>query len=84
MDIKDFFKDMEKKNKVSIKIKGMINFEITLNRVEAVEDKDNIWLANGKQKVLGINKHQIAKIFLDKEKNVIIRLDQLLEIHIIT
>ena len=84
MDIKDFFKDMEKKNKVNIKIKGMINFEITLNKVEAVEDKDNIWLENGKQKILGINKHQIAKIFLDKEKNVIIRLDQFLEIHIIT
>ena len=84
MDIKDFFKDMETKDKVNIKIKGIINFEIRLNRVEAVEDKDNIWLANEKQKVLGINKHQIAKIFLDKEKNVIIRLDQLLEIHIIT
>lgn len=84
MDIKDFFKDMEKKNKVSIKIKGMINFEITLNKVEAVEDKDNICLKNGEQKILGINKHQIAKIFLNTEKNVIIRLDQLLEIHIIT
>lgn len=84
MDIKDFFKAMEIKNKVNIKIKGMINLEIIVNKVKVAEDKDNIWLINEKKRILGINKHQIAKIFLDKEKNVIIRLDQLLEIHIIT
>lgn len=84
MNIKDFLKEMKTKDKCNIKIKGIINFEIILNKIEAVEDKDNIWLMNGKQKILGINKHQIAKIFLDKEKNMIIRLDQLLEIHIIT
>ena len=82
MNIKDFFKEMKTKDKVNIKIKGIINFEIILNKIEAVEDKDNIWIINKEKKVLEINKHQISKIILDKENNTVIKLDQLLEIHI--
>lgn len=82
MNIKDFFKEMKTKDKVNIKIKGIINFEIILNKIEAVEDKDNIWIINKEKKVLEINKHQISKIILDKENNIVIKLDQLLEIHI--
>ncbi len=82
MNIKDFLKEMKTKDKVNIKIKGIINFEIILNKIEAVEDKDNIWIINKEKKVLEINKHQISKIILDKENNIVIKLDQLLEIHI--
>lgn len=82
MNIKDFLKEMKTKDKVNIKIKGIINFEIILNKIEAVEDKDNIWIKNKEKKVLEINKHQISKIILDKENNIVIKLDQLLEIHI--
>ena len=82
MNIKDFFKEIKTKDKVNIKIKGIINFEIILNKIEAVEDKDNIWIINKEKKVLEINKHQISKIILDKENNIVIKLDQLLEIHI--
>lgn len=82
MNIKDFLKEMKTKDKVNIKIKGIINFEIILNKVEAIEDKDNIWILNKEKKVLEINKHQISKIILDKENNIVIKLDQLLEIHI--
>lgn len=82
MNIKDFLKEMKIKDKVNIKIKRIINFEIILNKIEAVEDKDNIWIINKEKKVLKINKHQISKIILDKENNIIIKLDQLLEIHI--
>ena len=70
------------KDKGNIKIKRIINFEIILNKIEAVEDKDNIWIINKEKKVLEINKHQISKIILDKENNIVIKLDQLLEIHI--
>ena len=82
MNIKDFLKEMKTKDKVNIKIKGIINFEIILNKVEAIEDKDNIWILNKEKKVLEINKHQISKIILDKENNIVIKLDQLLEIYI--
>ena len=82
MNIKDFLKEMKTKDKVNIKIKGIINFERILNKIEAVEDKDNIWIINKEKKVLEINKHQISKIILDKENNIVIKLDQLLEIHI--
>ena len=82
MNIKDFLKEMKTKDKDNIKIKGIINFEIILNKIEAVEDKDNIWIINKEKKVLEINKHQISKIILDKENNIVIKLDQLLEIHI--
>lgn len=82
MNIKDFLKEMKTKHKVNIKIKGIINFEIILNKIEAVEDKDNIWIINKEKKVLEINKHQISKIIVDKENNIVIKLDQLLEIHI--
>ena len=75
MNIKDFFKEMKTKDKVNIKIKGIINFEIILNKIEAVEDKDNIWIINKEKKVLEINKHQISKIILDKENNIVIKLD---------
>lgn len=82
MDIKYFFKYIRTKDVVNIKIKGLINFEVALYKVDLVEDKNNIWLICENKQRLGINKHQIIKIFLDKEKNIIIKLDQLLEVTI--
>ncbi len=85
MDIKDL-KKVVKNSKVkefNIMLYGLIETKIIMQEVKIITSKDKLIIKGRLNQKVSINKHQIMNIIQEVNNIIKIKLDQLLEIHII-